>query len=517
MRILIGKLCVFVILINFFCFPSTQHATENTTNGQIVLTRSVTPAEQLPINPQRKDSVDLARQDIYEIIFGTLLSIIGLALIALSLLRWKANDLSLISFGMLCFLYGARTRAFEFLFDIPLPVWSYMAWFITYLVPIPAWFFSEQFLGKGWKSSIRRLWQIQIVFSITAILVGVYLQKPHAAWTANNIMVIIGIVVVLSNFFQPTLLWSRELKVLRFGFFLLAAMGLIQNIAPLLKKGTEISYLEGLGLIIFIGCLGYAVAHRLFQNEKELIAISRELETARQIQSFILPDESIHIEGLSLAARYVPVASVAGDFYDFAKVDKNRLGILVADVSGHGVPASLISSMVKIAFASNTARAANPAEVLDGINQALCGKLESDFVTAGYLFLDIEEKNMVYAGAGHMPLLLWRAAEKKIYEFREKGTILGQFEDIQFKNIHFALKPEDRILLYTDGIIETSNSARTLFGLERLKEFIMSHAQLPADQFADALIRRVFNWSGKPSEEALDDDLTLIVADYQHA
>ncbi|MGD9045092.1 MAG: SpoIIE family protein phosphatase, partial [Desulfobacterales bacterium] len=79
------------------------------------------------------------------------------------------------------------------------------------------------------------------------------------------------------------------------------------------------------------------------------------------------------------------------------------------------------------------------------------------------------------------------------------------------------LKPEDRILLYTDGIIETSNSARTLFGLERLKEFIMSHAQLPADQFADALIRRVFNWSGKPSEEALDDDLTLIVADYQHA
>jgi sigma-B regulation protein RsbU (phosphoserine phosphatase) len=517
MRILIGKWCVFFLLISFFCSPSNQHATENITHGQMVLTSSVTPAAQLPINPQRKDSVDLARQDIHEIIFGTFLSIIGLALIALSLLRWKANDLSLISFGMLCFLYGARTRAFEFLFDIPLPVWSYMAWFITYLVPIPAWFFSEQFLGKGWKSSIRRLWQIQIVFSITAILVGVYLQKPHAAWTANNIMVIIGIVVVLSNFFQPTLLWNRELKVLRFGFFLLAAMGLIQNIAPLLKKGTEISYLEGLGLIIFIGCLGYAVAHRLFQNEKELIAISHELETARQIQSFILPDESIHIEGLSLAARYVPVASVAGDFYDFAKVDKNRVGILVADVSGHGVPASLISSMVKIAFASNIAQAGNPADVLDAINHVLCGKLESDFVTAGYLFLDTEEKKMIYAGAGHMPLLLWRAAEKKIYEFREKGTILGQFEDIQFKNIHFAIKPEDRILLYTDGIIETSNSARTLFGLERLKEFIISHAQLPAGQFADELIQQLFNWSGKPSEEALDDDLTIVIADYQHA
>lgn len=213
----------------------------------------------------------------------------------------------------------------------------------------------------------------------------------------------------------------------------------------------------------------------------------------------------------------MPVATVAGDFYDFAKVDEKRLGVLVADVCGHGVPASLISSMVKIAFASNTAHAANPEEVLDGINRVLCGKLENDFVTAGYLFLDTEEKNMIYAGAGHMPLLLWRAAEKKIYEFREKGTILGQFEDIQFKNIRFALKPDDRILLYTDGIVETSNTANTLFGFERLKAFIMSHAQLPAGPFADALIRELFNWSGKPSEEALDDDLTLIVADYQHA
>ena len=124
---------------------------------------------------------------------------------------------------------------------------------------------------------------------------------------------------------------------------------------------------------------------------------------------------------------------------------------------------------------------------------------------------------MIYAGAGHMPLLLWRAAEKKILEFREKVTVLGQFEDIQFKNIHIPLQPDDRIILYTDGIVETFNSAHTLFGFERLKEFIASNAQLPAGQFADALIRQIFNWSGKPSEETLDDDLTLIVADYQHA
>jgi sigma-B regulation protein RsbU (phosphoserine phosphatase) len=466
--------------------------------------------------PQGRGSKVLNRWDIYEIIFGTFLSIIGLVLIALSLLRWKTIDLSLISFGILCFLYGARTKAFQFLFEIPLLPWSYTFWFITYLIPIPAWLFVEQFLGKGWKSSIRRLLQVQIVLSIISISVSIYLGKPYAAMAANNIIVIIGLLMVIANFFQPHLQLNSELKMLRAGFLIFALSALHANITPWFTRGYASFHLEWLGFLIFISCLGYAVARRFFQNEKDLITIAHELETARQIQSFILPGESIHIKGLSLAARYVPVASVAGDFYDFAKVDERRLGILVADVSGHGVPASLISSMVKIAFASNTSHAANPAEVLDAINQVLCGKLENDFVTAGYLFLDTEEKNMIYAGAGHMPLLLWRAAEKKIYEFREKGTILGQFEDLQFKNISFALKPDDRIILYTDGIVETSNTKSVLFGFDRLKEFIMSHAQLPAGQFADALIRQLFNWSGKPSEEALDDDLTLIVADYQH-
>ena len=85
------------------------------------------------------------------------------------------------------------------------------------------------------------------------------------------------------------------------------------------------------------------------------------------------------------------------------------------------------------------------------------------------------------------------------------------------KNIHFAHEPSDRMIWYTDGIVETSNTARALFGFERFREFIVFHAELPAGQFADALIRQLFNGSGKPSEEALDDDLTLIVADVLHA
>jgi len=152
----------------------------------------------------------------------------------------------------------------------------------------------------------------------------------------------------------------------------------------------------------------------------------------------------------------INMASVAGDFYDFIKVDGKRLGILIADVSGHGVPASLISSMVKIAFSSQLPHAYDPAQVLSGINQILCGKLESDFVTAGYLFIDTENKTATYAGAGHPPLLLWRGSEQKIHEFRGKGIILGQFEDARYQNIELSLKSGDRLLLYTDGVTRRS-------------------------------------------------------------
>jgi sigma-B regulation protein RsbU (phosphoserine phosphatase) len=516
MRIFIAKLVVLVVFFSFFCFPSDQPIAKNIANGQIVLTSSGTPAVQLQENPQSKASGDVPRSGLLEFLFGSFLLFIGLAATVLSLFRWKANDLSLILFGAFCLLYGARTNALRLIFDIPIPMWSFPHWFITYLVPIPAWLFVEQLIGKGWKSSIRRLWQVQIAFSIIAIAVSAYSRNPAAATVANNIMAIIGISVVLANFFQPKLPRSRELKVLRFGFFLFGAMALYENITPLLQEGYKGSILEGVGFFVCIVCLGYVVAQRFFLNEKELITISHELDTAQQIQSFILPGEGVEVENLQVVARYVPMASVAGDFYDFVKLDEKRLGILVADVSGHGVPASLISSMVKIAFASQTSNATDPARVLAEINTILYGKLEADFVTAGYLFVDTAEETVQYAGAGHPPLYVWRGTEKEIYEFRENGIILGQLADAQYQNIMFGLKPQDRLFLYTDGIVEASRATGEIFGFERLKAFMKAHAELPADEFADTFIAHLVNWSGKRTEKSLDDDLTLIVADYKH-
>jgi sigma-B regulation protein RsbU (phosphoserine phosphatase) len=457
------------------------------------------------------------RLDVYEFIVGIFLTSLGLIAIVLACLRWKTINLFLLSFGVFCIIYGARTNAIRFLFDASRLFWAYERWFMTYLLPIPGFIFVEQLLGRGWKSSIRRMWQIAIAFAVVAILAGIYLHKPWAAHMASNILAIVGLAVILINLFWRGINLTREIRILRVGFVVFAVFSLHANLAYHLFSGSLAQDLEPVGLLVLFGCLGYTVAVRFFQNEKDLVSIEHELETARQIQSFILPREMAQIKGLEIAARYVPMATMAGDFYDFLVIDQNRIGILVADVSGHGVPASLIASMVKIAFVSQTPDAPDPARVLEGVNRALCGQLESDFVTAGYLYIDTDLKTVSYGGAGHPPLLLWRHSDQEIIEVGKKGVILGQMDDAAYKNDGLNLKKGDRFVLYTDGLVEALNPAGEIFGWDRFKSFIKSNGGLDADQFSDGLLEVISNWAGKRSKGSLDDDLTLMVVDFENA
>ena len=129
--------------------------------------------------------------------------------------------------------------------------------------------------------------------------------------------------------------------------------------------------MEPLGSIVLIACLGAIAVRRAFKESERLLAIDKELSIARRIQSSILPAAMPKIAGLAVAARYEPMTAVAGDFYDFLEVGERRLGVLVADVSGHGVPAALIASMVKVAIAAQKPRADRPAAVLAGMNETL--------------------------------------------------------------------------------------------------------------------------------------------------
>lgn len=122
---------------------------------------------------------------------------------------------------------------------------------------------------------------------------------------------------------------------------------------------------------------------------------------------------------------------------------------------------------------------------------------------------------MSYTNAGHPALLLWRKIERKIYEFQQAGVMLGQLPDAQYTSTQHYLEPGDRIVLYTDGIIEATNASGEFFGDDRFKTFIETHAHLPANDFADTLLEHLTTWSGKRFDETAEDDLTLLVIDVE--
>jgi sigma-B regulation protein RsbU (phosphoserine phosphatase) len=251
------------------------------------------------------------------------------------------------------------------------------------------------------------------------------------------------------------------------------------------------------------------------QLARQLLTINNELEMAREIQLSILPHEIPKIRGLGIAARYLPMNSVAGDFYDFILVDEKRVGILIADVSGHGLPAALIASMLKVALSAQSAHACDPARVLNGLNHSLCGKFKYHFVTAAYVFVDMEKQTMSYAAAGHPPLLLWQTATASASEVVQNGLLLGMFPQETYSAVKIAVQPGDKAILYTDGILETSSPSDEDFGIELFKGFLESKHHLKADAFADLLLDELAGWSKHAIGFHQQDDITLLAIDFQ--
>jgi sigma-B regulation protein RsbU (phosphoserine phosphatase) len=250
------------------------------------------------------------------------------------------------------------------------------------------------------------------------------------------------------------------------------------------------------------------------QIAKQLLAINVELEMARQIQLSILPRDTPKLNGLQIAARYIPMTSVAGDFYDFIIVDDKHVGILIADVSGHGLPSALIASMLQVALTAQAAHASDPARVLSGLNQALCGKFERNFVTAAYVYVDMEKKMMTYAGAGHPPILFWRNSPGKVSEVVENGLFLGMFPEATYASLQLPVAPSDRVVLYTDGIPETKSPSEQEFGTARFMKFMDNNQTLAIDRFADGLLDELARWSGQPRGQGQQDDITVLTIDF---
>jgi phosphoserine phosphatase RsbU/P len=477
------------------------------------------PLAQAVVSVSRSD----LRWEFANIAAAVALLSIALAAIALFCFRRRTRDLTLIYFGLLSILYAVRLLtsrpSFRSLFDGSPMFWVYINWVITCTIILPALLFLYQVVGERLRKFLRWLLAAHTAFAVFGILaagLGVSLAKLYVA----NSIVLLGTLLATALFLAaskrhpgPRKRLTHEIRVFIAGFLVLILFIVHANLVGLkILPGHNVEFL---GFLIFVGCLGYVSAYRTFANEERLLAINKELEIARRIQSSTLPQSVPTLAGLEIAARYVPMTAVAGDFYDFLRVDEKRVGILVADVTGHGVPAALIASMLKVAFAGQAAHAHDPARVLTGLNGALCGKFEEHFVTAAYLFVDLEKNLLHYSAAGHPPLMLASGATGDTREIEENGQMLGMFPEAAYSAVEIRVSPGDRCLLYTDGLFEAKNAAQEEFGRARCKKLLETQLDIPAARFANALLDNIAGFSDQNSARAQEDDITLLVLDFQ--
>jgi sigma-B regulation protein RsbU (phosphoserine phosphatase) len=462
------------------------------------------------------------RWELAKIAAAVALLSVAFVAMALFFFRRKTRDQTLIYFGVLCSLYAVRLLAsrpsFRFLFDESPAFWNYVSWVITCTIILPAFLFLYQVVGERLRKFLRWLLAAQAAFAVFGILaaaLGVSLAKLFFA----NDFVVLGTLVAIGLFLAASKRNSGERKRLTHesrvfiaGVLVLLVFIVYTNLAGLkILPGQNVEFL---GFLVFVACLGYVAAHRTFANEERLLAINKELEIARRIQASTLPQSVPMLTGLEIAARYVPMSAVAGDFYDFLCVDEKRVGILIADVTGHGVPAALIASMLKVAFESQAAQAHDPARVLAGLNGALCGKFDRHFVTAAYLFVDLEKGLLRYSAAGHPPLMLASRSARNVKEIEHNGLMLGMRPEAFYSSVEIRVSPGDRCLLYTDGLVEARNAAQEEFGKSRCKEFLDTRREIPAARFANALLDNIAAFAGHNSASAQEDDMTLLVLDF---
>lgn len=249
---------------------------------------------------------------------------------------------------------------------------------------------------------------------------------------------------------------------------------------------------------------------KAISKQNKLLAIQNELGVAKKLQASILPSFFPTMKGLRFTSYYSPMEDVGGDFFDFLQPSENSLGILLADVSGHGVPAALVSAMLKIAFGTELDHASNPIQLMKGIDRKLYGKTKGSFITASYVFIDTKKNQLFHVRAGHCPLLIYKSVEKKVIESTPKGRVLGVFLDNVYTLDTIPIVSGDRVVLYTDGILEARNEKGELFGSDRLMENIKLYRELDVESWTNQLLQKVSEWICRRTKE---DDITLVVVD----
>jgi sigma-B regulation protein RsbU (phosphoserine phosphatase) len=248
---------------------------------------------------------------------------------------------------------------------------------------------------------------------------------------------------------------------------------------------------------------------RLHDELLEKKRLDEELRIAHEVQLSLLPTAAPKLAGLDIAGMNVPSRDVGGDYYDFIPIVAGHLGIVVADVVGKGIPASIIMASFRAFLRAEIRNNYAIQTIWSKVNNLLYEILQiHQFVTAFYGVLDLERRRFTYSNAGHHPALLLRP-DGKWRQLKRGGTVLGICEGAAYEEEFIDFVPGDLFVLYTDGLVEAENEAKQMFGLNRVKRLVRLNADLPAAELCDALYKELRRFT---QGNRLEDDTTIVVA-----
>ena len=223
--------------------------------------------------------------------------------------------------------------------------------------------------------------------------------------------------------------------------------------------------------------------------------LETQLEVARQVQLELLPAKDPQLEGYDISAYNFPTEEVSGDYYDWVKIYDDQIGIVVADVSGKGVPAALLMAFLRASLRAATHIGYSPHISMAKVNYLLWESIERhQFVTVFYAILDVTNKTLTYTNAGHNPPLMINKDGES--HFIERGSLpLGMFKDTRYHEYYLTTVPGDTLVLYTDGVTEAQSPGGEEFGRARLAEAVKKNRHLSARELITAVQNEVIEWT----------------------
>jgi sigma-B regulation protein RsbU (phosphoserine phosphatase) len=369
--------------------------------------------------------------------------------------------------------------------------------------------------GRAFENLILAL----IIFSVASIGVESIPRLPEWATRALHLAEIVTVAIFTFEYLLRIVAARSKFA------FIFSYQGLIDllAIAPFYLVGFDARWLRALRLLRLLRVLKLQthiletvveertreLAEKNAALEKAQAQLKAELEVARSLQLAILPSAFPARPGCDAAARMIPATTMGGDFYDYIELPDGQIGLVIADVSGHGVPAAFFMAVARTNLRELAARHTDPGECLAETNDALCAQNPLDlFVTVFYCILEPKSGGLRYANGGHNPPYVRRAAGPVEPLDGAGGLVLGAMAGVKYPTHTVQLLRGDRLVLYTDGVTEAFNPTEELYGAQRLVDEVQVHGGGTPTALVERICQSVTNFAGLAPQS---DDITLTV------